>query len=841
MSAALISRFTPSLLSHDALEATFVQRHDLARRLVDLIGESARNASKHHTLLVGPRGIGKTHIVSVVYHRVRADKKLDDRLTIAWLREEEWGVTSFFDVLLRVLRALTEQYPDTGLSKKVEGLYALAREDAEREAARILEEFVGERTLLVLIENLDDLFTGIRDEGQKRLRAYVQEKPYWTILATAQGLFGGVSRQTSAFYGFFRIEHLAPLELDEAVELLSKMARHRGDHELASLILTPIGRARVRAVHHLAGGNHRVYVILSEFLTGESLDALVEPLMHTIDDLTPYYQSRMNWLSPQQRKIVELLCDRRGALQVKEIAKACFLSHQSTSSQLKALRDVGYVTSSKNGRESYYELSEPLMRLCMQTKKQRGQTLWILVELLRLWYTPGELKRRLRRLTADIGVESKVLRQAIDRLSRETEDPRVAACMRDISAYLDRHDYARMLQVAEELVEINENPLARVLTVCALALLQRYEDALRLIEDSSALHSDCPDLLVCRGSILCELERFEDAVTAFSEALEHTSDLDPAWEDWARALAAVGRLDEAVEAYEKAIEADPTSVSAWGNRGAALGQLQRLEEAKVCFDKVIELEPRNALGWCHRGQVLAEQGRHGRALAALDKAIELNRDLGDAWASRAEVYRQIGDLFEAVGSWDNAIKCGEAAPTVVFNRLAALSRLGQWDSVLSAAQDALRVFEGDAGTLSAGTGQFLISLLTKTDVRTAWPQQIPTLVDLYRRHRMEMALAVGVLFSIAGLREVDDDIARAWHDAWRAAASELGSFEIALRLLDSAVRYRDHRNQRVLLELPREERTVLKQLLAEQDEIKLTLPSRVLEGIVVRIDRKHEP
>src|SRR5437764_517554 len=135
------------------------------------------------------------------------------------------------------------------------------------------------RTLLVLIENLDDIFQGLNDEGQKRLRAYIQENPFFTIVATAQSLFNGVSLQSSPFYGFFRIQHLEGLSIEDSTQLLMGIARYRGDPKLASFIQTPTGRARIRAVNHLAGGNHRVYIIFSQFLTRESLDELVEPFM----------------------------------------------------------------------------------------------------------------------------------------------------------------------------------------------------------------------------------------------------------------------------------------------------------------------------------------------------------------------------------------------------------------------------------------------------------------------------------------------------------------------------------------------------------------------------------
>src|SRR5207249_10049613 len=122
---------------------------------------------------VGPRGIGKTHLISLVYHRLRAMDDLRDRLCTAWLREEEWGVTSFLDLLLSLLRALRSEYEDASLAEQVETLYQLPPDAAERAAACLLRSFVGDRTLLIIGENLDTMFAQFGDEGQKRLRAYL--------------------------------------------------------------------------------------------------------------------------------------------------------------------------------------------------------------------------------------------------------------------------------------------------------------------------------------------------------------------------------------------------------------------------------------------------------------------------------------------------------------------------------------------------------------------------------------------------------------------------------------------------------------------------------------------
>ncbi|MEQ8963628.1 MAG: helix-turn-helix domain-containing protein, partial [Coleofasciculus sp. C2-GNP5-27] len=276
-----------------------------------------------------------------------------------------------------------------------------------------------------------------------------------------------VKKEKSPFYRFFHIDHLEDLTVEEAIQLLANIARVRGDRELESFIRQPWGRDRIEAVHHLAGGNHRVYVIFSEFLTRQSLDELVEPFMRMLDDLTPYYQARMAYLSPQQRKIVEFLCDRRHGVPVKEIAQRCFLTHQTTSSQLKDLREKGYVMSDAIGRESFYEMRETLMRFCLEVKKQRGEPIQLFVDFLRIWYTKEELLQRLgvtddnlqyqqplKPLPSDAVIEREYILYALQAMDNEDEDPRIAVCLQEYKNCFEKKDYVNALEIAEKLVKI---------------------------------------------------------------------------------------------------------------------------------------------------------------------------------------------------------------------------------------------------------------------------------------------------------------------------------------------------------------------------------------------------
>ena len=575
-----LSRFTPSLLEPETLEAIFVQRGELAARLVELIRESVLTGNKHYTLLVGPRGIGKTHMVSLVYHRVVAETDLEDRLRIAWLREEEC-VDSFLDLLQTILRVLHEEYGDEELAQECERLPSLSIEEAESRAEQLLVQSVGNGTLLLIAENLDEIFHGVGRQGQQKLRALIQNHPVFTILATSQSLFGGVSVRTSPFYGFFETHHLHELSFEDAVAMIAKIARHQQNGELASLIQTPRGRFRVRAVHHLAGGNPRVYVIFSQLVTYESLDELVEPVLRTLDDLTPYYQDRMRHLSRQQRKIVDYLCQRRHAVSVGEIARDNRVTHQTTSSQLKKLREMGYVRTHQAGRESYYELREPLMRISRDAKKFRGKSIRLLVAFLRNWYSHAELTERLGLLDSTMNLDRKDLQRAIETLVQEPDDPRLAACLRDYEKSLETDDFASASEVTEELAET------------------------RGYASDWMKHAKC----------LRKLGLDDKAQKSEKRALEFEPNTAEGWQDLGSVLDDLERHEEALECLDKVLESGEDAAT-WRMRGIILDQLERYEEGLASDEKAVQLDPHNALNWRNHAIGLEQLERYEEALAS---------------------------------------------------------------------------------------------------------------------------------------------------------------------------------------------------------------------------------
>jgi tetratricopeptide (TPR) repeat protein len=712
MANQMISAFTPSLMSPQELETILVQRQDLAQELFEKIVLSATTPAKHYALLIGMRGMGKTHLVALIYYRLLAEfdrnPMLQDKLVIAWLREEEWGVDSWLDLVSRILRALAVEESQSKLL--LEELRRISIEDsidrAAANATRLLKEAIGDRTLLLIMENLDDLFKGLGEAGQQQFRSFLQGEQCCTILATTPALFTAVQSRTKPFFGFFNPIHLDRLTVPEAIEMLGKIATLGGQEDLASFLQTPLGRARVRAVHQLAGGNPRVYMLFSQFITRDALDNLVEAFMKMLDDLTPYYQARMKELSNQQRKIVELLVDRRHPVMVKEIAADCFIDAGTAASQLRELRKLGYVEAEQNGRESFYELREVLMRLCLEVKKQRGQWVEIFVEFLKIWYPLSERKSQLELMR---GRSQYIKDEHLERALLSDEDPCFIVSQRDLQRALKEQQQLLATETLEELFHSKRLTEKNYQKLVELVQIDQYSEAQKLLskaishKDRSVEKSELTfslqfleglelleaekdlealglfdavlaedesnfDAWIYRSISLHNLGRCEDAITSYDQAISIKPDDYLAWNNRGASLHNLGRHEEAVTSCDRAISIKPDDYLAWNNRGASLHNLGRYEEAITSYDQAVSIKSGDHLAWSNRGVSLHSLGRHEEAITSYDQAISLNPDDHQSWILRGISLHNLGRCEEAIFSYDRAISIKSDYHQAIHNK-----------------------------------------------------------------------------------------------------------------------------------------------------------------------------
>ena len=687
------SRYSPGNMDRESLEALFVGRSDVMDDVLSRVTTSIRSPEKHYILLVGPRGSGKTHFLALAHHRLMdrfAAAGPRDGVAVAMLNEEEWGVASFLDLVVRILRALADQAPD--LHAEIAAIYdGFSKDpaDAEGFAVERLREHTRGKTLLLLCENLVDLFHGLGEEGQKRWRALIQEDGNWTIVASTPSLFAAVTLQDNPFYGFFTVRQLTKIDLDTGIELLARKAVHEGKMDLAQFLRKPLGRARARAIHHLAAGNHRAYVVLFDFLDKESLEDLVDPFMHMVDDLTPYYQDRMRQLPPAQRKIVEFLSLEGKPTTIKEISTPCLMSHQTAAKQIGDLETAGFVNRMRSGRNTFCELSEPLMRICIEVKDNKTRHFRLFVEFLRHWFTPRELERR------HAAFDNDDLASCLDRIHVEEavrcflsdkRQPLVEALHAEAERCRDSGDYRGWAAIQETLVQDGGRAEDYCTWVYALVsagdvqsaiaagreaaekypddatvhyylahayfLEDHFVEALSAIDRAIALDGKVPAYLYIRAGVLLGLALFDDAI----ESAQAVLDTDP--EHWqslvliVSALVSQGRVGDAEAHVKDLVRIAPEEPGALLTTSGFYLSQNRLTQALEFVDKLLDIYADHQEAHHLRGLVLFKMGDYRRASEDLRQFVSHN-------PRSVSAHRVLAGSLVFSGGWPEAIEVAE--------------------------------------------------------------------------------------------------------------------------------------------------------------------------------------
>lgn len=412
MSAATSTGFwrrDPRSCTSEMLESTFIGDEKLVGRLLKQISQSANTPNKHYNLLVGAAGIGKTHTISVVVQRVRREVP---NLRVVCLPEQPDGFASE-SLLFRVIAEALGEEPDPS---RLEG----DREVVALTAREAIRRHLGGDALLLVIENLEEVLDSLGDVGQRALRGFFQEERNCTVLASARRVTDDLSDQFRPFFGFFSLHRLAEMSASKTIEFMGKLERARGDRAVAEQIESSDCRSVLSALHHLLGGRPGRYVALLG--SGVRLDRPDTLLLRALDEHLIRHLARVQQLSWQQRLILDWLSHNDGAVPVKTVARACLISEQTVSPQLRSLLRAGFVQATPIGRQTYYEVADPLTGIEVEYALE-------LFRFMQSWFEDAEaamdgpepIPSRLRRFAGQAAEETQIL--DLPRLERVLVQP----------------------------------------------------------------------------------------------------------------------------------------------------------------------------------------------------------------------------------------------------------------------------------------------------------------------------------------------------------------------------------------------------------------------------------
>ena len=730
MNTVSISRFTPSTMSAELLERLFVVRKPILEALMKRVKALGRTPSPHHTLLVGPRGAGKTHLISLVYHRCKSLGKTGDGkpLRIAWLPEDPWTLVSYGRLLAAILERVVPDFDNQKIAEPE--LDAHIRHTSREDGP-----------ILVLAENLDQILEALGDSGQQKLRNLLQTEPDILVIATTTRLDRSLSAHAAPFFGFFDTIRLDPFSPEEAREMLTTLAREANNSELAKRLSDNESLARIHTIAHLAGGQPRLWALLGSALTVEDLRDLTTLLLNRFDDLTPYYQEQLARLSPMQRLIVAELATADRPLPVKDLAERIGYDQRSTAKAVSDLANLGWLKSTStiftallDRRRTYYDLAEPLARLAFQIKDSRGEPLPLIIDFLTNWFDAEQLQTfsendycmvALSRMEQDeVGSLARRLTslptsrvKSLDLLG-QVEDALAAVAAGDAEPVMA---LPSSLRQAIELRAQDETGLIPVrLTLLSDALREVGNvprDATNAAWIARAerldIEAQSPESRLMLVRWFAASWHFDDAEAALSTI---TSDLEHM--QGANAIAsayhAAGRLTKAITLNVQLLtdrirvldEDHPDTLTSRNNLAGAYESAGRLDEAITLYEQVLTARTR-ILGPDHPNTLTIRNNLAGAYESAgrLDEAITLyeqvltarTRILGPDHPNTLTIRNNLAGAYESAGRLDEAI-------TLYEQVLTARTRiLGPDHPATLATLNALASAYKDAGFLNKAT------------------------------------------------------------------------------------------------------------------------------------------
>ena len=716
----LVRFYNPRDLTRETLERLFTGRDHLIEQILEDLRRQSTSRSRQHWLVQGPRGFGKTHLMSLVYHRAGADEALSQAYLPVWLGEaESYGCYSVGTFMLCVAERFGEELRarnDSGLASFDEKLRAISSGGDEpllvEEITDLLraEGTARRKNLLIIVENFDALLGGFSKHSGasqvKSLRALLShEQRLLFLMTTATSELRAVSDPGEPLFGLLRPLKLEPFDEMGTVDLFQRVADVVGmpEHREALSEATEDGRLRRRVLHRLTGGNPRA-IVMAFFVVkgGQGVEEIVKELTALLDVHTAYFEARLSQCAPRERSILTAVCLASTNLTMQEIAAKTRLPERSLSTQVDRLVRDGHLMRAEGstGKGALYEVADGLFRLWYQYRKGCA-LLEPIVRFLALWYPPRELE------------------EASHSLAKEAHDEAIPAIRRDMAWKAFAHvEAARRLSASPAIAS------ERALLWSLPTAEERPDHIPTGANESSRAHCEgddegqrpelCDDgdavvdtlspptdvagkrggagafvnkrlTLGTRSRVDAKLASCDEVIRRFGERTEAALlvRIAAAFLDKGVSLRELGRADEAIVAYDELIRrfGERTEAPLLGSvavafveKGIALRKLARADEAIVAYDEVtrrfaerteVEILKPIARALVNKCLALSALNSTDEAIAAYDRVVccfaerteaILLEAVARALVGKGVLCRNIGRVNEAIDAYDEVIR-----------------------------------------------------------------------------------------------------------------------------------------------------------------------------------------
>ena len=523
-----IKKYNPGFLTDDGIVASFCVRTGELESLLECLRGNTGN-SNVHSLVIGPRGSGKTHLLLRVVAQLRRDPALAGFFPIVFA-EESYEVTTAGEFWLECLGRLVEQAPENERTDLQLSYNDLRTEDRDRDlAARCLGAILDfadrqDKRVVLIVENLNTLFSDMVDPDVGwRLRHTLQNEPRVVLVGSATSRFEEIDSPNHALYDLFRVVTLRPLDTDECAVLWQnisgKSTETRG----------------IRPLEILTGGNPRLLAIIARFGAGRSFRELMDNLLDLVDDHTEYFRSHLESLPPQERRVYLALARLWKPATTREVAKQARLDTNVCSALLKRLEGRGSVAvEGGTARRRQYYLTERMYNIYYLLRQGAGSNRMVeaLIDFMICFYSPDSLW--------DLMMRSYEEARSSGTPPVDIAEPVAAALIAKATDLETKGGLEEAIEIYEQVIRgSGSDGVPEVPYLATMALLKEIPLLLKIGQHDEVITA-CDQLLVrlwtggdptmvtlstyvlnSKGVALSKVEKWAEAIDAHDQALAH--------------------------------------------------------------------------------------------------------------------------------------------------------------------------------------------------------------------------------------------------------------------------------------------------------------------------------
>ena len=402
--AVAVKKYNPGFLSDDEIIQSFCVRTHEFESIVESLREMSSSSSTH-SLVIGSRGSGKTHLLLRVAAEVRRAPDLSGIFPVVFA-EESYEVTTCGEFWLECLGRVADLAPSdeqASLLLTYDDLRTVSddRALADRCLGSLLDFADRHDTrLLLIVENLNMLFSEMSDPDVGwQLRKTLQTEPRIVLLGSATSRFEEIDSPEHALYDLFRVLTLRPLDTAGCEALWQSVSGK------------PSVGDTVRPLEILTGGSPRLIAIIARFGADRSFADLMNNLLDLVDEHTEYFKSHLEALPPQERRVYLALARLWKPATAREVADQARLDTNACSAQLRRLVERGVVAiEGGTPRRREYYLTERLYNIYYLLRRGAGThgLVTVLIEFMVCLYSPAELSNVIKSLVRDAQVSDRM-------------------------------------------------------------------------------------------------------------------------------------------------------------------------------------------------------------------------------------------------------------------------------------------------------------------------------------------------------------------------------------------------------------------------------------------------